>query len=178
MTKSFKPRLQRLKSLFTDCPIYYLTICTRDRRLILANPQIHASFRTFAENATGWHVLVGRYVLMPDHAHFFAAFTPLSPSLDRWIKSWKNTLSKTFRAMNIPPWHFEKDFFDHVMRSAESYEQKWLYVRENPVRAGLVKHLEDWPYQGEIHRLAVAAVYDRRRRSSSAGLSKNKGRRS
>ena len=35
-------------------------------------------------------------------------------------------------------------------RSDESYSQKWNYVRENPVRAGLVKSVEDWPYQGEI----------------------------
>jgi REP element-mobilizing transposase RayT len=165
MPKSFKPRLQRLKTLFTDCPVCYLTICTQDRRRFLANPQIHESFQTFARNATDWQVFVGRYVIMPDHVHFFAGFTPLSPSLDRWIKSWKNALSKTLRGMNIPPRHFEKDFFDHVMRSEESYEQKWLYVRENPVRAGLVKRWEDWPYQGEIHPLAVAAVYDRPRRS-------------
>src|SRR5271157_5138787 len=165
MPKLFKPRLQRLKTLFTDCPIYYLTICTQDRRKILANPQIHESFRRFAQNATDWQVFVGRYVIMPDHVHFVAAFSPQSPSLDKWIKSWKNALSKTLRAMHIPPRHFEKDFFDHVMRSEESYEEKWLYVRDNPVRAGLVKRWEDWPYQGEIHPLAVAAVYDRRRRS-------------
>jgi hypothetical protein len=50
---------------------------------------------------------------------------------------------------------WQKRFFDHVMRSAESYEQKWTYVRDNPVRAGLVGRAEDWPYQGEIHHLAV-----------------------
>jgi hypothetical protein len=42
-------------------------------------------------------------------------------------------------------------FFDHVLRSRESYEQKWLYVRENPVRAGLVQRVDDWPFAGEIH---------------------------
>jgi hypothetical protein len=57
--------------------------------------------------------------------------------------------------MKILSPHWEKDFFDHVMRSEESYEQKWLYVRENPVRAGLVKRWEDWSYQGEIHHLTV-----------------------
>jgi hypothetical protein len=41
------------------------------------------------------------------------------------------------------------------MRSAESYEEKWTYVRENPVRAGLVKRSTDWPFQGEIHRLSI-----------------------
>jgi len=28
--------------------------------------------------------------------------------------------------------------------------QKWDYVRENPVRAGLVSKAEEWKYQGEI----------------------------
>ena len=44
----------------------------------------------------------------------------------------------------------EEGFFDHVLRSNESYSQKWNYVRENPVRSGLVKSVADWPYQGEI----------------------------
>jgi len=41
-------------------------------------------------------------------------------------------------------------FFDHLLRNNESYAQKWEYVRENPVRAGLVHCSEDWSYQGEI----------------------------
>jgi putative transposase len=40
--------------------------------------------------------------------------------------------------------------FDHVLRSNESYSQKWTYVRENPARAGLIKSAKDWAYQGEI----------------------------
>ena len=32
----------------------------------------------------------------------------------------------------------QEGFFDHLLRSYESYAQKWEYVRENPVRAGLV----------------------------------------
>jgi hypothetical protein len=37
-----------------------------------------------------------------------------------------------------------------VLRSDESYSQKWNYVRENPARTGLVNSEEDLPYQGEI----------------------------
>jgi len=40
--------------------------------------------------------------------------------------------------------------FDHILRNDESYTQKWEYVRENPVRAGLVPRADDWPYQGEF----------------------------
>jgi putative transposase len=51
----------------------------------------------------------------------------------------KNTLSKTLRINGIAAPHWQKDFFDHVLRSEEPYQEKWHYVRENPVRAGLVK---------------------------------------
>ncbi len=39
------------------------------------------------------------------------------------------------------------------MRSGEKYHEKWLYVRENPVRAGLVGDVEHWVFQGELNVL-------------------------
>ena len=45
---------------------------------------------------------------------------------------------------------WQPGFFDHLLRNDESYAQKWEYVRENPVRAGLVAEWHEWPYQGEI----------------------------
>ena len=39
----------------------------------------------------------------------------------------------------------QEGFFDHLLRSHESYAQKWEYIRQNPVRAGLVKFAEDCP---------------------------------
>ena len=66
------------------------------------------------------------------------------------MKSLKNEISKSMLSANIVAPHWEKGFFDRVMRSRESYEQKWLYVRENPVRAGLVEKAEDWVFSGEI----------------------------
>lgn len=75
--------------------------------------------------------------------------------LSEWMKSLKNARSKTFRSQNIPASHWQKGFFDHVMRSEESYSEKWLYVAENPIRKKLVTRFEDWPYQGEIYPLAA-----------------------
>ena len=48
---------------------------------------------------------------------------------------------------------WQTGFFDHVLRSGESYGEKWEYVRMNPVRAGLAARPEDWPYAGEIEVL-------------------------
>jgi putative transposase len=41
-------------------------------------------------------------------------------------------------------------FFDHLLRSDESYAAKWDHVCENPVRAALVSSPDDWTYQGEV----------------------------
>jgi putative transposase len=51
------------------------------------------------------------------------------------------------RAASLPPPLWQRQFFDHVLRSSESYESKWRYVYENPVR---VDAAEDWPYAGRI----------------------------
>jgi len=143
----------RLKELFIDCPIYYLTACTEDRSRILDQRLVHNAFINFALRAAEHQVWVGRYVIMPDHIHLFAGFGPESISVSAWMKSFKNAISKTLRAVDYPAPHWEKGFFDRVIRSEESYEEKWLYVRENPVRAGLVERAEDWPYAGEISKL-------------------------
>jgi putative transposase len=45
---------------------------------------------------------------------------------------------------------WQRGFFDHLLRNSESYAQKWNYVWENPVRAGLASKVEDWPFAGEI----------------------------
>jgi hypothetical protein len=47
------------------------------------------------------------------------------------------------------------EFFDHILRSSESYSEKWNYVRDNPVRAGLVANADDWPWQGQIEELRM-----------------------
>jgi REP element-mobilizing transposase RayT len=50
-----------------------------------------------------------------------------------------------------PLW--QKDCWDTQLRRAESYSEKWEYVRQNPVRAGLVANPDDWPYQGVLNTL-------------------------
>jgi REP-associated tyrosine transposase len=150
-----KSRLERLKWLYTDHPVYFLTAGTAERRKLLNQPFVHAAFIAFSKAAATRGVLVGRYVLMPDHVHCFAGFRPDSLSVSRWIQSLKVKLAEVLLKNGCSAPYWQKGFFDHVLRSAESYAEKWEYVRLNPVRAGLVERPEDWPYQGEIQRLEV-----------------------
>jgi putative transposase len=146
-------RLRRLEWLFERNPIYFVTANTQHRAKILATPVVHKGLQSFTESGPDHGAWLGAYVLMPDHLHAFVALDDRKISLSAWIKSLKNALSKALRQSAIESPHWQKGFFDHVLRSAESYSQKWHYVRENPVRAGLVSRWEDWPYFGEPHPL-------------------------
>jgi putative transposase len=146
--------LRRLGSVWIESPIYFLTICVAARRRLLANHRalgiLRAEFET-APKRYGW--MVGQFVVMPDHLHFFCASDqrPTTASLSRFIGGFKQWTAKgILRAAGLPPPLWQKQFFDHVLRSSESYESKWRYVCENPVRAGLVDAAEDWPYAGRI----------------------------
>ena len=86
---------------------------------------------------------------MPDHVHLFVRGSEVF-KLGAWVGHLKQALAKAARLSRAKTQIWEEGFFDHVLRSNESYSQKWNYVRENPIRAGLVKSVEDWPFQGEI----------------------------
>ena len=146
-------RLRRLEWLFERHPIFFITAATFRRAPILADPTIHQALKHFPQKGPDNGAWLGAYVLMPDHFHAFVGLDDRKITLSIWTKSLKNALSKTLRASGIRAPHWQKGFFDHILRSAESYEEKWHYVRENPVRANLVSKWEDWPYRGEPHLL-------------------------
>lgn len=40
----------------------------------------------------------------------------------------------------------QRKFWEHIIRNKNDFEEKLNYIHNNPVRAGLVKNLEDWKY--------------------------------
>jgi hypothetical protein len=64
------------------------------------------------------------------------------------FKQWTAKAILRNSGLSAPLW--QSEFFDHLLRSDESYGAEWTYVRENPVRAGLAQSPKDWPYAGEI----------------------------
>jgi len=148
-----KKHLSRLNLVFVRSPIYFVTACAQNRRNILATPAIHETFLRFGQEGPSRGAWIGAYVIMPDHLHLFVATDDEQIAISAWMKSLKNTISKMLRENGVAPPHWQKTFFDHLLRSSESYSEKWSYVRENPVRAGLVQKAEDWPYVGEIFAL-------------------------
>ncbi len=131
--------------------IQYLTVCVKNRRKLLDQVDVAAVLIDSWKSANHW--LVGRYVIMPDHLHLFCApaVQPVAP-LANWVRFWKSASTRNWPKGDAKP-IWQKDFFDRQLRHGESYGQKWRYLVENPVKAGLVKNWEEWPYQGELNEL-------------------------
>jgi REP element-mobilizing transposase RayT len=142
-------KLTRLDEIYPGYSIFFITFCTHKQQTLLANSSVHDSFRRFSISAEERNTLVGRYVIMPDHIHFFVHFGD-AMQISIWMKSLKNSLSKTLRSLGDPAPHWQKGYFDHLVRSEQSYEEKWIYVEQNPVRKELVGEAYLWPYQGEV----------------------------
>jgi len=160
--------LRRLEEVWIEQPIYFVTVCAKNRRPILARNNIAKILEEewhSAHKRHGW--LVGRYVIMPDHAHFFCTPEHEAKPLSQFVGAWKRWTSRRIHELTVATTDdrglrttspattsvWQREFFDHVLRSAESYGEKWDYVRDNPLRAGLVLSRDDWPYAGEIKQL-------------------------
>jgi len=132
--------------------IVFLTVKTLHRAPWLTTPAIHVALRETWHQSTHW--LVGDYLLMPDHLHLFCApgSAESAGDLERWIAYWKRLLFQTHRN---PQWRFQSRGWHHRLRHGESYEDKWRYVQQNPVRGGLVRLPQDWPHQGRIFDLSL-----------------------
>jgi REP element-mobilizing transposase RayT len=131
--------------------IIFVTVCTKDRKPVLANAEMHEILRGSWQRAERW--LVGRYVIMPDHIHLFCAPVVSVPeSLQSWMGYWKATATRQWpHREDLPIWQCH--FWDTQLRRGENYDAKWDYVLANPVRAGFVSNSDDWPYQGEMNVL-------------------------
>ena len=92
---------------------------------------------------------------MPDHLHLFCSpgFYE-APPLSRWIRYWKSWASVRWPfPAERPIW--QDNYWDRQLRSNDHYSTRWHYVKNNPVRHGLVSHSDDWPFQGELTPLRL-----------------------
>jgi REP element-mobilizing transposase RayT len=90
-------------------------------------------------------------VVMPDHVHLL--LTPL-PDNQGWpyplpmiLKRIKGVSARSVNKLmgtSGPVW--QEESFDYLPRCDESFQEKLEYIRQNPVRKGLVARPEDYPW--------------------------------
>lgn len=91
-----------------------------------------------------WNMLA--YVVMPNHLHLLfhlerGGLYQAMVAFKRW------TTGEANRVLDRAGKKFwQREWFDHWSRSPDEDESILAYIKNNPVRAGLVRAYEDWPY--------------------------------
>ena len=129
-------------SLNPEYEVYFITICCLPRgENQLAIPEV---WQVIDESLTvrelAGDIQVRLVLVMPDHLHGLFAF-PNGKPMAKVISSLKQWVAKKSGVQ------WQRDFFDHRLRTWESGVEKARYIRLNPVRAGLAETPGDWPFQ-------------------------------
>ena len=93
----------------------------------------------------GRHYRLLAWVVMPNHVHLLVESwqTPQS----QLIKDWKGFSARGInRVLNRRGKLWQVDYWDRYIRDEAHYRRVVHYIESNPVKAGLVKSPEQWPF--------------------------------
>ncbi len=110
----------------------------------------HARFReTMLHAAARQGLFCPTYCLMPDHIHLLWLGLRRDTDQRNGMKFLREHLGPLLR-----PHHFQHQAHDHVLKDEERKQDAFaricFYILANPVRAGLIKDTEEWPYTGAV----------------------------
>ena len=85
---------------------------------------------------------------MPEHVHLLIN-EPERETLAEAMKSLKQGVSR--RLIGDAEHFWQKRYYDHNVRSDAKFVEKLRYIHRNPVKRGLCKRPEDWPWSSFLH---------------------------
>ncbi|MEI7870180.1 MAG: transposase [Candidatus Methylumidiphilus sp.] len=131
--------------------IYLVTTTTLDRQSVFLDFRAaQAAARSFEDKSVLADATLLAWVLMPDHFH---GLLQLGETID--LQNMMNRLkSASARRVNRVIGHegalWARTHHDHALRQEEDLLQTARYIVANPVRAGLVKRVGDYPFWNAV----------------------------
>jgi putative transposase len=131
--------------------VYLVTTVVRDRRPVFANWDWASEAARIAENP---QVLgPGRFlawVIMPDHFHGLLQLSA-DASLDQVMKRFKGNIAcRVNRLADRRGSLWQSGYHDHALRKEEDLRAVARYLVGNPLRAGLVARIGDYPFWNAV----------------------------
>jgi len=145
----FTDRPQHLRTFdYLGLHRYFLTFCTHERRrLFVSADRVAAAHEQFLRAAADARVAILAYCFMPDHVHLLIEGQSDDSDGRRFITHAKQLSGFHFKnRFGQPLW--QRYGFERTLRANEPAVRVARYLLENPVRAGLVTRVEDYPFLG------------------------------
>ena len=151
---------------------YYITVCAHKHREHFQRSEIaELMVATFFQCRDAGEFELHEYVVMPDHIHVLLSLRERQ-SLDRAVQAIKERFARVLREQGSflkdvwqPQYHFRR------VSNSEELREGARYIRQNPVRKGLVAAAEQYSYSSAGKRAENAGLdpVSTEARSANAG---------
>lgn len=121
---------------------YFVTICTRNRALTLADRRVARIVHdVWSGLPDRWrNVDTDAFVIMPNHVHGIIVVGEkpdpgeTSPDLGEIVRTFKAAVTRAARAGGVADFAWQRNYYDHIIRTSESPQTIREYIRDNPAR--------------------------------------------
>lgn len=130
---------------------YLITATSENREPLFTHfPAACSAARCFEDATLLRESQMLAWVLMPDHAHWLLQLGD-QDTLGEVIGRLKSASSRNAnRALNRTGPLWSKAFHDHALREEEDLQAVARYIVANPLRAGLVSRIGDYPFWNAV----------------------------
>ena len=119
---------------YTSRRPYFVTVCTHDRKPLFADHRMGAAMLDcILEGARDTAFAVLAVCIMPDHWHALVMPLRSDNTLGDMVRSAKGKATAQLRALGATGRIWQRQFYDHVVRSEENLRQEADYIVNNPV---------------------------------------------
>lgn len=146
MIREKKHRLS--PALYRGTTIVAFTACLRDRLAFFVKKERFEFFEQLLKVALENNgCLAEVYLFMSDHVHLLLRGNSETSDVLKMMYEFKQKSGFWLKKQH-PDIHWQKDFYDHILRREEEVEKHIRYILENPVRAGLCSDWHSYPFKG------------------------------
>jgi putative transposase len=142
---------ERLKTFsYVGFHRYSLTFCTINRaRLFTSASSVDLVLAQISRASRECAFAVPVYCFMPDHLHLLVEGKSDASDGRDFIKRARQYSAFYYsQRYGATPW--QRYGYDHVLRDDEKTLVVARYILQNPLRAGLVKRIADYPFVGSL----------------------------
>lgn len=122
---------------YSSANYYFITICAQGHKCIFGQPNQLNEIGEIAKKHIlqlpkyYQHVIVDKFVVMPNHIHFILVLNgENNPTVTQIIGQLKTGITKEIRKGNPDMDIWQRSFHDHIIRNQKSYEKIWLILKE------------------------------------------------
>lgn len=146
------PKRARLKdkNFYNGIRAYFITINTYNKQRFFTKPNIVKSMVKYLKQIADINEFdILAYCFMPNHLHLIIYGQTVKSNLLDFVHDYKQMTGYNFK-QKFKTNLWATSYHDHILRKEENIKSICRYILKNPVRAGLVESILDYPFSGSF----------------------------